>query len=203
MQWITVATPPFGWIEQFDKVRAQLGERPAGLQARYVGSGSGSSRSGSRRSTPTGTSARGWARRSPRRSARNSSRSTSLAAASGSRSPGLPRGTPPGKPSPTRPSVERSARTMGRVVGAKRVAAGFVAAGGAKAAADAFEANLAQPRWRPAERRMSIDARSERSAMPQADPAQLRPRRASSGSVTSSSGSRMRGTRTNPIASSC
>jgi hypothetical protein len=60
---------------------------------------------------------------------------------------------------------------MGRVVGAKRVAAGFVAAGGAKAAADAFEANLAQPRWRPAERRMSIDARSERSAMPQADPA--------------------------------
>jgi hypothetical protein len=41
MQWITVATPPFGWIEQFDRVRAQLGERPAGLQARYVGSGDG------------------------------------------------------------------------------------------------------------------------------------------------------------------
>ena len=37
MQWITVAAPPFGWIEQFDKVRAQLGERPAGLQAQYVG----------------------------------------------------------------------------------------------------------------------------------------------------------------------
>jgi hypothetical protein len=37
MQWITIATPPFGSIEQFDKVHAQLGERPAGLQARYVG----------------------------------------------------------------------------------------------------------------------------------------------------------------------
>jgi hypothetical protein len=41
MQWITVPTPPFGWIEQFNKLRAQLGERPAGLQARYVGSGDG------------------------------------------------------------------------------------------------------------------------------------------------------------------
>jgi hypothetical protein len=37
MHWITVATPPFGSIEQFDKVHARLGERPAGLQARYVG----------------------------------------------------------------------------------------------------------------------------------------------------------------------
>jgi hypothetical protein len=37
MQWITVAIPPFGSIEQFDKVRAQVGEEPAGLQARYVG----------------------------------------------------------------------------------------------------------------------------------------------------------------------
>ena len=37
MQWITVATPPFGSIEQFDKVHTQLGEEPAGLQARYVG----------------------------------------------------------------------------------------------------------------------------------------------------------------------
>ena len=37
MHWITVATPPFGSIEQFDKVHTQLGERPAGLQARYVG----------------------------------------------------------------------------------------------------------------------------------------------------------------------
>jgi hypothetical protein len=34
MQWITVTTPPFGWIEQFDKVRARLGEIPAGLRAR-------------------------------------------------------------------------------------------------------------------------------------------------------------------------
>jgi hypothetical protein len=41
MRWITVATPPFGWIEQFDGVRAQLGERTAGLQALYVGSGDG------------------------------------------------------------------------------------------------------------------------------------------------------------------
>jgi hypothetical protein len=37
MQWITVATPPFGSIEQFDKVRAQLGAEPDGLEARYVG----------------------------------------------------------------------------------------------------------------------------------------------------------------------
>lgn len=37
MQWITVAIPPFGSIEQFDKVHTELGEAPAGLQARYVG----------------------------------------------------------------------------------------------------------------------------------------------------------------------
>jgi hypothetical protein len=37
MQWITVATPPLGSIEQFDKVRAHLGEEPAGLHASYVG----------------------------------------------------------------------------------------------------------------------------------------------------------------------
>jgi hypothetical protein len=37
MQWITIATPPFGSIEQFDKVLAQVEEEPAGLQARYVG----------------------------------------------------------------------------------------------------------------------------------------------------------------------
>ena len=37
MHWITVATPPFGSIEQFDKVRAQVGEEPAGLEERYVG----------------------------------------------------------------------------------------------------------------------------------------------------------------------
>ena len=41
MQWITVTTPPFGWIEQFDKVRPQLGEIPAGLQARYLGTADG------------------------------------------------------------------------------------------------------------------------------------------------------------------
>lgn len=41
MQWITVTTPPFGWIEQFDTVRAQLGEIPAGLQARYLGTADG------------------------------------------------------------------------------------------------------------------------------------------------------------------
>jgi hypothetical protein len=37
MQWITVATPPLGSIEQFDKVRAHLGAEPAGLHASYVG----------------------------------------------------------------------------------------------------------------------------------------------------------------------
>jgi hypothetical protein len=36
MQWITVATPSFG-IERFDNVRAELGEEPDGLEARYVG----------------------------------------------------------------------------------------------------------------------------------------------------------------------
>ena len=36
MQWVTVGTPPFG-IEQYEKVLAQLGEEPAGLQARYIG----------------------------------------------------------------------------------------------------------------------------------------------------------------------
>lgn len=37
MQWITVATPPFTSIEQFDEVLAQLGEAPDGLEARYAG----------------------------------------------------------------------------------------------------------------------------------------------------------------------
>ena len=37
MQWITVATPPFGSVEQFDKVREAQGTEPEGLQARYVG----------------------------------------------------------------------------------------------------------------------------------------------------------------------
>ncbi len=37
MQWITVATPPFESIEQFDKVLARVGGDPAGLEARYVG----------------------------------------------------------------------------------------------------------------------------------------------------------------------
>ena len=37
MQWITVATPPFGSIEQFDTVLAHTGGEPAGLEARYVG----------------------------------------------------------------------------------------------------------------------------------------------------------------------
>ena len=37
MQWMTVATPPFGSVEQFDKVREAQGGEPDGLQARYVG----------------------------------------------------------------------------------------------------------------------------------------------------------------------
>lgn len=37
MQWIAVATPPFGSIEQFDKVMSRLGEEPEGLEARYAG----------------------------------------------------------------------------------------------------------------------------------------------------------------------
>jgi hypothetical protein len=33
--------PPFGWIDQFDKVPAQLGESRAGLQPRYFGTADG------------------------------------------------------------------------------------------------------------------------------------------------------------------
>jgi hypothetical protein len=38
MQWIAIATPPFGSIEQFDQVMSTLGHEPDGLEARYVGS---------------------------------------------------------------------------------------------------------------------------------------------------------------------
>ena len=41
MQWITVATPPFGSVEQFDTVRAHVGREPDGLEARYVGTADG------------------------------------------------------------------------------------------------------------------------------------------------------------------
>lgn len=37
MQWITVATPPFESIKQFDSVLAHMGGEPEGLQARYAG----------------------------------------------------------------------------------------------------------------------------------------------------------------------
>jgi hypothetical protein len=37
MQWITVATPPFESVEQFDRVLAHAGGEPDGLEARYVG----------------------------------------------------------------------------------------------------------------------------------------------------------------------
>lgn len=40
MQWITVGTPPFTSIDQFDKVTAQF-DTPEGLQARYVGTTDG------------------------------------------------------------------------------------------------------------------------------------------------------------------
>ena len=38
MQWITVVTPPFADIEQFDRVMQQVGTEPDGLRERYVGS---------------------------------------------------------------------------------------------------------------------------------------------------------------------
>ncbi len=45
MQWIAVATPPFGEIEKFEQVLAQVGGEPEGLEARYVGkAGDGSLR---------------------------------------------------------------------------------------------------------------------------------------------------------------
>lgn len=44
MQWITVATPPFDSVEQFDKVHAQQGGEPDGLEARYVGTVDGTVR---------------------------------------------------------------------------------------------------------------------------------------------------------------
>ncbi len=37
MTWITVATPPFSSIEQFDKVADDQSTPPAGMEARYVG----------------------------------------------------------------------------------------------------------------------------------------------------------------------
>ena len=37
MQWISVATPPFESVEQFDKVLAGQTAEPTGLEARYVG----------------------------------------------------------------------------------------------------------------------------------------------------------------------
>lgn len=37
MSWITIATPPFAAIEQFDEVRARQSAEPQGLEARYVG----------------------------------------------------------------------------------------------------------------------------------------------------------------------
>jgi hypothetical protein len=41
MKWITVATPPFTSIEQFDTVLAQVDGEPDGLAARYVGMADG------------------------------------------------------------------------------------------------------------------------------------------------------------------
>ena len=35
--WITIATPPFTSIEQFDEVVAHIGDRPDGMLARYAG----------------------------------------------------------------------------------------------------------------------------------------------------------------------
>lgn len=42
MQWITIATPPFQSIEQFDKVTASVDElSPEGMDGRYVGTTDG------------------------------------------------------------------------------------------------------------------------------------------------------------------
>lgn len=42
MQWITIATPPFPSIEQFDKVTASVDEMaPEGMEGRYVGTTDG------------------------------------------------------------------------------------------------------------------------------------------------------------------
>jgi len=41
MNWITVATPPFSTIEQFDQVIAQTGGDIEGLEARYAGTTDG------------------------------------------------------------------------------------------------------------------------------------------------------------------
>jgi hypothetical protein len=37
MQWITVATPPFQSIEEFDAVIANMTDAPDGMEARYTG----------------------------------------------------------------------------------------------------------------------------------------------------------------------
>jgi hypothetical protein len=41
MEWITVATPPFASIEQFDKVVEHTPEAPEGMVARYTGTTGG------------------------------------------------------------------------------------------------------------------------------------------------------------------
>lgn len=38
MQWITIATPPFASVDQFDRLMENITPEPDGLQARYVGS---------------------------------------------------------------------------------------------------------------------------------------------------------------------
>lgn len=35
--WITIATPPFATLEQFDELQEHLGGNPDGLRERYVG----------------------------------------------------------------------------------------------------------------------------------------------------------------------
>ena len=37
MTWITVATPPFASVDQFDKVAGDQPTPPEGMEARYVG----------------------------------------------------------------------------------------------------------------------------------------------------------------------
>ena len=44
MQWITIATPPFRSLDQFDKIVAEMDGQPEGLQARYVGTTDGAFR---------------------------------------------------------------------------------------------------------------------------------------------------------------
>jgi hypothetical protein len=41
MQWITIGTPPFATLEEFERVTAEINHEPEGLLARWIGTEDG------------------------------------------------------------------------------------------------------------------------------------------------------------------